>query len=170
MGITWEEERESRRKRLSVCVGVVTEVTFIKFLLQDFRLWVDPPLQRVQEIKLAMSNARHVHALIDCWGVAFVSGAKLKGSIDQLESLILSLSFYFLLIKPRAVIKCDKVYFLSTILGNYSLLEYFHFLLLHHSTPLAQYLYFYNTDVQYVISAIRGWSNKIKQNKRCKTR
>ena len=168
MGITWEEERESRRKRLSVCVGVVTEVTFIKFLLQDFRLWVDLPLQRVQQIKLAMSNARHVHTLIDCGVVAFVSGAKLKGSVDQLESLILSLSFNFLLIKPRAVIKCDKAYFLNTVLCNYSLLEYFH--LLHHFTPLAQYLYFYNTDVQYAIPAIRGFSNKTKQNKRCKTR
>lgn len=95
--------------------------------------------------------------------VAFVSGAKLKGSVDQLDSLLFSLSFYLLLIKSAAVIECDKVYFLSTILGNCGLPEYFHFLLLHHCTPSGQYLYFHNTDGQYVISAIRGFSNKTKQ-------
>lgn len=44
---------------LSVCVGVVSEMTFIKSLLQDVWLGVDPPLQCVH---LSEDKISHVHA------------------------------------------------------------------------------------------------------------
>lgn len=60
-------EGESGRERLRMCVGVVTEETFIKSMLQDFWLGVDPPLQCVHLLKDIINHihASHVHKLLN---------------------------------------------------------------------------------------------------------
>lgn len=59
-----------QKEGLSMCVGVVSEMTFMTSLLQDFRLWEDAPqCVHLSKDKISRVLARHVHTLLDYWAV-----------------------------------------------------------------------------------------------------